>query len=516
MTVLIADDNALIRNWLKIMLQQLEGGELRLLEARDGDEALELCLSQPVDLLITDIKMPGQDGITLIKTLRGLRPDLRAAVLSSYDDFEYVRIALQCGALDYILKAEMKQEDITSLMQKVRDSLSLSRSPAYRLDRHREIIQAAQTAYRDYTRDRSASADTLLSACGLDPEASRCCLTLLIIRDHTPGIGALQVAELCCNTLKIEGRTGVAFPLEGESYLMLYALGDETLPQQQELHLRLLSALTQNLSVSRTGQLLQNVNVIFNRGENFSQKLRYARELVEFQIYYNSAALPAGDGSGLWDTERTFLKNLQALVNIPDYGRACYLLQKYVAECHTARELPHRIHRTVTAVLQMMLGVLPPDSRQSEEHRALDRLAQEIGDAKTAELLRRRVNQFCTAYLACTSRLQAVTSPAIARAVSYCNENYARKVSLEELAALVRLNKSYFSQLFHKEMGTSFGDYLESVRIKNAQQLLRDTNYSMADVAEKVGFANQNYFTKVFKKATGLTPSQYKTAVHKL
>ena len=55
-----------------------------------------------------------------------------------------------------------------------------------------------------------------------------------------------------------------------------------------------------------------------------------------------------------------------------------------------------------------------------------------------------------------------------------------------------------------------FGDYLESVRIRNAQRLLRNLNLSMSDIAEIVGFANQNYFTKVFKKQTGLVPSQYR------
>ena len=70
MTILIADDNALIRNWMKIMLRQAEGDQTTLLEAVDGDEAYALCMREPIDLLITDIRMPGRDGIELIKALR--------------------------------------------------------------------------------------------------------------------------------------------------------------------------------------------------------------------------------------------------------------------------------------------------------------------------------------------------------------------------------------------------------------------------------------------------------------
>ena len=88
MMVLIADDNVLIRRWLKIMLQQAQS-DLQVVEACDGDEALRICLEHPVDLMITDIKMPGIDGVTLIRELQSQRPSIRAAVLSSYDDFEY-------------------------------------------------------------------------------------------------------------------------------------------------------------------------------------------------------------------------------------------------------------------------------------------------------------------------------------------------------------------------------------------------------------------------------------------
>ena len=105
---------------------------------------------------------------------------------------------------------------------------------------------------------------------------------------------------------------------------------------------------------------------------------------------------------------------------------------------------------------------------------------------------------------------RASVSPAVEQAIAFCNEHYPEKITLERLAGMAGLNKSYFSQLFHKETGMPFGDYLESIRIQNAQRLLRNLNLSMSDIAEMVGFANQNYFTKVFKKQTGLVPSQYR------
>ena len=121
MKILIVDDDALIRNWLSMLLRQLKGDDIQVTEVCDGVEALEVCRTQAVDLVITDIKMPRLDGISLIQTLQTESPQIQTVVLSAYDDFSYVRVALRCGALDYILKAEMRMEDIAALFQKLED-----------------------------------------------------------------------------------------------------------------------------------------------------------------------------------------------------------------------------------------------------------------------------------------------------------------------------------------------------------------------------------------------------------
>lgn len=510
MTILIADDNALVRSWLKIILQQLEGDRSRILEADDGSAALELCLTEPVDLLITDIKMPGQDGISLIKALRTQRPGLCAAVLSGYDDFEYVRVALQCGALDYILKAEMKQEDISSLMQKVREKRSLSHGAERYLSQYQDVIRQAKGAYEAYLRQGpDASQDRFLDTC-LPPGTAKGCITMLKLgEEHPAGAGERQAAGICCGTLKNMGLAGVAFSLDGDSCLMVYALDDEA--ALQERHMRLLSALDQNLAAARVGRVTQNVNLIFSRSDDLLEKLHYAQELIDYQVYYETSALPESRDPGHQE-ERALLEALQAAVNLQHYDRACELVQDYVAARHRVRAFPSRIRRAVTAAMQVMLSALPFDGVPPESYQRLDRLVLSIGGAQTAAQLNRRLNRFCSFYINYGNQLYRVSSPAVSQAVAYCNEHYARKVTLDELAAHVRLNKSYFSQLFHKEMGLSFGDYLESVRIKRAQQLLRENRASIAEISEQVGFANQNYFTKVFKRATGTTPSQYRAA----
>lgn len=96
------------------------------------------------------------------------------------------------------------------------------------------------------------------------------------------------------------------------------------------------------------------------------------------------------------------------------------------------------------------------------------------------------------------------------QAILYITQNYNRPLTLEETARQVHLNPTYFSTLFKKSCGSSFKEYLNYIRIEESKNLLTNTNYSIIDIAVAVGFEDQSYFTKVFKKFTGLTPRQYR------
>lgn len=101
-------------------------------------------------------------------------------------------------------------------------------------------------------------------------------------------------------------------------------------------------------------------------------------------------------------------------------------------------------------------------------------------------------------------------SEVIKNAIQYITQNYNTPLTLEATAKQVHLNPSYFSTLFKQSCGSSFKEYLNYIRIEESKNLLTNTNYSIIDIAIAVGFENQSYFTKVFKKFTGLTPKQYR------
>nr|WP_282450298.1 AraC family transcriptional regulator [Blautia obeum] len=98
----------------------------------------------------------------------------------------------------------------------------------------------------------------------------------------------------------------------------------------------------------------------------------------------------------------------------------------------------------------------------------------------------------------------------IKEAIRYISQTFAGNLTLEDVASHVHLNPAYFSTLFKQSTGSSFKEYLNMVRIEESKRLLINPEYSIIDVAMAVGFMDQSYFSKVFKKYTGLTPKQYR------
>lgn len=110
------------------------------------------------------------------------------------------------------------------------------------------------------------------------------------------------------------------------------------------------------------------------------------------------------------------------------------------------------------------------------------------------------------------NNLSAGSSLTVRKTKVYIHDNYDRRLPLSELADHVQLNPQYLSVLFKKETGSSISDYLSEIRISKAKALLRNTNITILEAAETVGYADARYFSRVFKTRVGMRPTEYRKA----
>ena len=212
MKILIVEDDTMLRNWLSMLLSSLSDYQLQIYEAGDGLEALEVCQTTPVELVITDIKMPRMDGLQLIQKLKESDPEIRTAVLSSYDDFSFVKVALQYGALDYILKAEMTVKDLSQLLDKVQNDFQVEHSLAKGIFPDFRTISGAQKAVTDFLAGQ-LSQDALQERLDLPANAPATAILFLHLQDKADGdVPIFEAADICTKTLFSENLHGMAWP----------------------------------------------------------------------------------------------------------------------------------------------------------------------------------------------------------------------------------------------------------------------------------------------------------------
>lgn len=135
----------------------------------------------------------------------------------------------------------------------------------------------------------------------------------------------------------------------------------------------------------------------------------------------------------------------------------------------------------------------------------------EIHSFRTVEDLTFWLSKIMTRFTDCVFNLTNVKHvDVIFRAVDYVKRNYMKKITLEEVSSHVYLSPSYFSKVFKEEMGSNFNTYLNHVRIEMSKKLLLDDSIVLVDVSNLVGYEDQSYFSKVFKKMTGVSPGKYR------
>lgn len=134
-----------------------------------------------------------------------------------------------------------------------------------------------------------------------------------------------------------------------------------------------------------------------------------------------------------------------------------------------------------------------------------------IHNFKTVEELTFWLSKIMIRFTDCVFNLKDIKhADVIYKAVNYINENYMKKITLEEVAAHVYLSPSYFSKVFKDNMNCNFNTYVNRVRVEKSKQLLLNENINLVDVSNLVGYEDQSYFSKVFKKIEGVTPGKYR------
>lgn len=480
-SVMIVDDEYMIlKGMTKVVDWQAKGFEI-VQTARNGQQALAAFKQRPVDLVITDVRMPEMTGIDFMQRLQTLPHMPIVIVLSGYQEFDYVKQALRFGAMDYLLKP-VDAVELDKVLDKVKARLEqqnqVDATHHYYLEMQTERLVANEL-------DATQTAQLLESA-GVAPDAN-------------------EITVICCNAVTDFEALSQACQDQGQN--LCYSNQNQFIICFVGPH-TLLNQFVRQLEADQliAGQSFVTVGQRVNQLDRLADSLEQAQTLAElYQFYEDREPFLSGASRTEWLRQAEVPK-----ISLDEFKRALTadnqeMMATLVKAMFTKLGQEHVAPSYARQVTFLILNVL--SNNQTLSNQEYEQRLATIDDAPTIAVLEQAALTMIANY---EPKQQNAFSQNINRVVDIVNKEFAQDLSLTQVADRLHLNPVYLGQLFKKEVHTSFSKYLNQYRIDQAKQMLVNTDDSINNIALAIGYTNSGYFYKNFRVIVGISPKEYR------
>ena len=456
--------------------------------AGNGKEALAYLEKNPVDIIITDLKMSVMDGIGLIHALKQNNSEIPIIVLSNYSDFELVREALTAGAADYILKANISADSLIAHLDKVAGNLlNRQKDSAAALLQKQQLeeqnTQILMNDIRNFFLDETITTEELLKEISDLAFFSVPCIVLTLFfhedmkREKLKRV-APNIQTLLTLKYNISSKTQV-LNRQIATYFGVLPILCYSAPAAGAAECR--NAYFSCINARRITFYEKNRSIIFTKDIRFVFEI----SAEEIQETMNSVLnfVQTGSRENLFGYVRNLLAEWSALPLEPFHlCMNCVHIFEGVALSGKSGKLHAQIHDYQKKISQST---------------SLAELKVTLCDALLL-LLESNENN----YENYKKEIQVV--------MRYVNVHYKEHITLDQIAEEANLNKSYLCRLFKKEYGDSVFNYLNMIRMEKAAELLRSNpGLYVQEAAAEVGITEPFYFTRRFKEYFGISPREY-------
>lgn len=512
--VLIVDDEAVIRSGISAIIDWEKEGMLVEDHYANGTEALTAMSERSFDILITDVKMPLMDGIQFTKRALELYPWLKVILISHYSDFEYVKEGLKTGAVDYLLKLTLNSEELLAVLRKCTSLLEEERRRALELHYFRQSVSyrkrkgLEQEIKRRIVQKRSSSPSADWAPEWMDRQYACIYLMLDKAEEWIENHGYLYVhflLEEIQEAFYEQIAEGAAMQA-ADSSLLLVVPGDEGNYIQTILKWKSILEAERGISISGGTAVKQGAHQLlhgFADSRSACQRRFFDGLGGLYQVKAPDAGLNAGKDTGIANDYDWSLFFEMIRGGDPVSSAVELALKRW----KNGALKPEQVRQEAC---ELLAGIhqLHPDSRWLLPHRQGILLRTETLE-QLASCLTDQLEEIRQSLMPAVAD-NGYGGQLITKALEYIAAHYTENLTLQSVADIVHLSKSYFSLYFKKQTGRNFIDYLIELRIREAKRLLTQNDIRIYDVAVAAGFKDVKYFGKAFKKVTGLTPLEYR------
>lgn len=512
--VAIFDDEVKICKLIHKLIEWDELGMEFIGFAHDGISGLELIKEKNPDIVITDIRMPGYEGIEIIERTRAINSDIQFIIISGYSHFEYTKSAIKYGVKDYILKPIRKEELMTTLTkikneinEKLADDLD-DEKINQKLKAH-DIYVKEDLIRRMYTEELDNETwNTIISGQADDSFH----LSPIIYKID----GSHNLDSLIFHSLKnyFEVNTDLKFIGYSDSHQISGVLnGSGKLPLTRIIKRSIddvyfhLGKTNESIITAIVGEAANDPSNLFISASKVKEAV--VERLVQSDNLINVKNILPQESYALDDLYEKYNRHLEIAIKDLDetlFSDNMKLLKEEIKSVSNLKgkdfiQLVQDLSRSFQVVLTNHMDVKSIEATVNKQ----------IETARDYLELFDNLKKTYIGYISQIKKNQGSKEVhPIRKAKEYIDKNYMNPIGLDLVGEVVGLNPTYLSNLFRIETNETFTDYLIGVRIQMAKELLRTTNDNISEICSMVGYNDQKHFTKLFKKSTGLRPSEYR------
>lgn len=512
LNIMIVDDEPLVREQLLTLLECEKEKFHVAAEAYDGEMALNYLKEISIDIIITDIKMPIMDGLELIRQAKTMNSDFRFIILSAYDEFELVRESFKLGVFDYLLKSNLRSSLLLTALNDIKVDLQKDKK---NLQNEEDILH--QNQLRDMlvmpNKTSSINSNTVFS---LDTKKALVKVALIkinivsAINDDTD-----QYIEICIHNFLSK----MLHPLKGEiefcvvepaEYALVILLTKNSEQDINNKLLPLLHSITKYLKDEFRVTLTIGVSDTGNSKE-FHKLYKQAKYSCMCQFfggaekiyYYASVKKESSFDINYFQSKVGSLKNLLLYCETKDIQEDIkdLMIKNSEVSVNDIEKIKELFYKFAIFIDDFSLknninqDIKPYMEKFSSIHNVYGTLED--------------YNQWIYDVMIYINDIRRRFSKPVRETIQYLKKNYNEDISLATIADYIGINSDYLCRIFKNEVGCTINKYIEQIKISNAIDLMKNKGMKIYEISQEVGYHNEHYFSRVFKKVTGVSPKKF-------
>ena len=511
MRIVVVEDEYRIRSGVVKLINKISPDYEVVGEAENGAIGMEMIILKKPDLVIADIKMPEMDGIEMLMRLKERGVKHKTIILSGYTDFEYAQKAIKMGVCEYLLKP-ITASDLEQTLKQIEKEIQMERM----LETSRpQMLSSLKNIFQNLVLSDHYKINEIYGYLhekhDIDPNGEFAVVSIYLGSQYDARKKINQIISSQLEKLNNICYTTFEMTLNHELVILMYKCNDFSI----------LERCFQNSIIKEihrdgiTGMAF--VWARFTGLDNFRITLNILRKELKWSIVLGEDVLISYP-----KTQQINTKLVQYPINIEvnansaacllDMNRLKRLFGEFLSWWRKDLHRPSEVIEAFIRFASSIINVIKEIDYDKYESINQKEILQSLMDAVTW-------NDLCFALNAIIERIandEKKETPAVGlvikKVLSIVNEHYNDSMTLEEIASRLNLTPEYLGSLFNREVGINYSSYMKEVRIKEAKKLLISTELKTYEIADKVGYPDPKYFSRVFKEATGMTPGEYQKA----